>query len=203
MLRTALTAFATFLVTVAPLKVAPVFLTLTRHLDTAAQRRVAIRGTVLAGIIMGLFGVAGDDALRILEISLSGVRVGGGVLLLLLAIQLVSGREPGGGADPAAPAGDIAVFPLAMPMIAGPATITATIVLASELKNDAAANVTMFAMMALVLLLTLACLLAAASVDRVIGETGMSVVSRILGILLAALAADLILAGLRDSGVFR
>ncbi len=204
MRQLALTAFATFLVTVAPLKVAPVFSALTHHMDQPAQRRVAVRGTLVAGLILAFFGLLGDDVLRILGISLSGVRIGGGVLLLLISIRLVTEEVTGGGAPGGpTPAGDVAVFPLATPLIAGPATITATLVMASALKNDLGANVVMFAMLALVLLITLACLLSAAAVQRWISETGMSVLSRVLGILLAALAADLILAGLRDSGVFR
>jgi multiple antibiotic resistance protein len=207
MFRLALAAFATLLVTVAPFKAAPVFSALTRHLDRPRQRRIAIRATVLAGAILFFFGLFGDDVLRILGISLSGVRVGGGILLLLVSIQLVAGHEPGPG--PAAADGstdaaaDIAVFPLATPMLAGPATITAIVVMASELKNDVLGNVVMLAMLVLVLVITLGCLLSAAAVQRRLGETGMSVVSRILGILLAALAADMILAGIKAADVFR
>jgi len=207
MLGIALTAFATFLVTLAPFKVAPVFSALTHHMDPATQRRTAVRGTLVAGLILVFFGLFGDDVLRILGISLAGVRIGGGVLLLLISIRLVTEEGTGGGlagrrpAD--APAGDIAVFPLATPLIAGPAAITATLVMASELKNDLVSNLVMFAMLALVLLITVGCLVSATAVQRYLGETGMSVANRILGILLAALAADMILAGLRASGVFR
>jgi multiple antibiotic resistance protein len=203
MRQIALTAFATFFVTLAPLKVAPVFSALTQHFARVEQIRVAVRATVVAGAILFFFGLVGDDVLRVLGITLSGVRVGGGVLLLLLAIRLVSEPEPGGEPGGAAePARDIAVFPLATPMIAGPAAITATLVMASGHKNDLHANVVMFAMMALVLALTLGCMLSATAVQRRVGESGMVVFGRLIGILLAALAADLILAGLKESGVF-
>jgi multiple antibiotic resistance protein len=202
MRQVALTAFATFLVTVAPVKVAPVFLALTGKLAPGDRRRVAIRATLVAGGIMFFFGLLGDDVLKALGISLSGVRIGGGILLLLLAIRLVGEEaEVAGGAEGSP--GDIAIFPLATPMIAGPATITATLCMASGHKNEIPENVVMFAMMALVLLITYACLVGAAAVERWLGATGMNVVGRILGILLAALAADLVMAGLRESGVFR
>jgi multiple antibiotic resistance protein len=204
MLRLALEVFATLLVTVAPLKAAPVFSALTRHMDPSGQRRTALRATMVAGGILLFFGLLGDDVLRILGISLSGVRVGGGILLLLVAIRLVteedSRHEPATGTDGER---DVAIFPLATPMIAGPATITAIVVLASELKNDVVGNLVMFAVLLVVLAITLGCLLSAATVQRWIGDTGMSVVSRILGILLAALAADMILTGIKGAEIFR
>jgi multiple antibiotic resistance protein len=202
MRQVALTAFATFLVTVAPVKVAPVFLALTGHLQRDAQRRIAVRATLIAGAILLFFGILGDDVLQLLGISLAGVRIGGGILLLLLAIRLVS-EPPGENGATGGGQGDVAVFPLATPMIAGPATITATLVMASEHRNSLEANLAMFAMLALVLAITYACLAGAITVERWLGETGMNVVGRVLGILLAALAADLVLAGLRQSGVFR
>jgi multiple antibiotic resistance protein len=202
MRQLALSALATFLVTVAPLKVAPVFAALTRHLDRPQQRRIARRAVILAGLILAFFGLLGDDVLRILGISLAGVRVGGGVLLLLVAIRLVT--DPGDGPQPAATAEqDVAVFPIAMPMIAGPATITATLVTATELQNDLTGNVVALLMLCVVLLLTYACLLSTAVVERWLGDTGMSVVSRVLGILLAALAADMILAGIKAALLVR
>jgi multiple antibiotic resistance protein len=182
--------------------VAPVFLALTSELVPDARRRIAIRGTLVAGGILLFFGLLGDDVLALLGISLSGVRISGGILLFLLAIRLVGEDEDTSGAAGSG-RGDVAVFPIATPMIAGPATITATLVMASGHKNHLAENVVMFAMLALVLLITYACLVWAAAVERRLGATGMHVVGRILGILLAALAADLVMAGLRESGVFR
>jgi multiple antibiotic resistance protein len=172
-------------------------------MDPRGQRRTAIRATMVAGGILLFFGLLGDDVLRILGISLSGVRVGGGILLLLVSIRLVT--EEGSGPEPTSTDGerDVAVFPLATPMIAGPATITAMVVQASELKNDVVGNLVMLAMLLVVLAITLGCLLSATTVQRWIGDTGMSVVSRILGILLAALAADMILTGIKGAEIFR
>ncbi len=208
MLRTALVAFTTFFVTIAPVKAAPVFSALTRGGDPAFRRRMAIKGTAIAGIILLFFGVWGDDLLRLLGIGLPALRVGGGILLMLLSIDMVFDRpwhvnpadhEPGPGGGPP----DIAAFPLAMPMIAGPATITAVVVLISEFPESVLTQVVIMTMLFLVLLITLAVLLLAGVVQRLVGETAMNVITRVLGILLMALASELVLEGLRGSGIFK
>ena len=99
-------------------------------------------------------------------------------------------------------AGDISVFPLATPMIAGPGAITAVVVQATEARNGILATVLLLAVIAAIMLLTLGGLLAAETVQGWLGHTGMNVVVRILGILLAAVSAEMILTGLRDSGIF-
>lgn len=208
MWHTALVAFATFFVTVAPLKVVPVFAVLTKGGDTAYCRRMAVKGTVIAGIILLLCGIWGDDLLRLLGISLPALRIGGGILLMLLAIDLVFERAPR--ADPAI-AGpqederppDIAAFPLAMPMLAGPATITAVVVLISEVPDAVLTHIVILGMLGLVLLITLVLLLLAGVFQRLVGETALNVFSRVLGILLMALAAELVLNGLRGSALFK
>ena len=205
--QVAITAFATFFTTVAPVKAAPVFSSLTKGWTARVRRTTALKGTLIAAAILTIFGVWGDDLLRILGISLSALRVGGGILLLLLAIRLVMERTDDPSAtdalDETAAAERIAVFPLAMPIIAGPASITAIVVLVSEHPERVAAQVVIMSMMALVLIVTFGMLLMAGGLERVLGQTGMNVIARIFGIILAALAAQLILEGLRGSGVFR
>jgi multiple antibiotic resistance protein len=157
---------------------------------------------VAAGILV-VFTVVGDDLLRLIGISLPGVRVGGGILLMLVSIDIVFGRSIGE-PSPAADGGarDIAVFPIATPIIAGPGAITAVTVRASEANNEILTTVLLLAVLGSVMLLTLGALLAAATIRRWLGETGMSVVTRVLGILLTALSAEMILQGLKESGVF-
>jgi len=204
--QVALTAFATFFTTVSPIKAAPVFSALTQGWTARARQTTALKGTLIATMILLVFGLWGDDLLRILGISLSALRVGGGILLLLLAIQFV--MEPADRASGVAPTEEaaaaerIAVFPLAMPMIAGPASITAVIVLVSAHPDRLAAQAVILSMMGLVLLVTLGLLLIAGALERLLGHTGMHVIGRIFGIILAALAAQLILEGLGGSGVF-
>src|SRR5215471_14824231 len=204
MWHTALVAFATFFVTIAPLKVVPVFAVLTKHGDTAYRRRMAVKGTVIAGIILLLFGIWGDDILRLLGISLPALQIGGGILLMLLAIDLVFERaapadSPMAGPQADEPPPDIAAFPLAMPLLAGPASITAVVVLISEAPDAVLTQIVILGMLGLVLLITLIMLLLAGVCQRLVGETALNVFSRILGILLMALAAELILNGLRGS----
>src|SRR5262245_37133384 len=196
MWHTALVAFATFFVTIAPLKVVPVFAVLTQHGDPAYRRRMAVKGTVIAGIILLLFGIWGDDILRLLGISLSALQIGGGILLMLLAIDLVFERAAPADsptAEPSAdePPPDIAAFPLAMPLLAGPAAITAVVVLISEAPDAVLTQIVILGMLGLVLLLTLVMLLLAGVYQRLIGETALSVFSRVLDILLLALATEL------------
>jgi multiple antibiotic resistance protein len=151
------------------------------------------------------FALVGDDLLRGIGISLSGVRVGGGILLLLLSIDIVFGRPIG----PTAAAGehpiereDISVFPLATPIIAGPGAITTVVVQATEAANGVLQSGLLLLALAAVMLLTFVAFLVAGRIERLLGATGMNVVSRILGILLAAVSAEMILAGLKQSGVF-
>lgn len=201
-----LASLTAFLVTVNPIESAALFSALTHDAARPSQRRMAIRSTLIAGGLLLLFALFGDDLLRVIGISLSGVRVGGGILLLLVSIDIVFGRSIGStpgdaGADPAG-ARDIAVFPLAMPIIAGPGAITAVVVKSSEANNEVLLTAAIILVLAAVMALTLGAMLAAATIQRWLGETGMSVVTRVLGILLAALSAELILRGLKDRGVF-
>src|SRR5262245_60603157 len=154
-----------------------------------------------------VFALFGDDLLRVIGVSLYGVRVGGGVLLLLLSIDIVFGYPigpPAGKAEVGTGEGlDVAILPIATPILAGPGAITATIVEATEAKNGLLSTALLLVGLALVMLLTLVGLLAASLIERGLGHTGVNVLTRILGILLAAVSAEMILAGLRDSGVFR
>ena len=143
-----------------------------------------------AGLLVA-FALVGDDLLRIIGVSLPGVRVGGGILQMLVSIDIVFGHPIGPG-HPAGPRGDddgdISVFPLAMPIIAFTGGVMATGLLR--------------AVIATVMLITLGGLVAAGSVQRWVGHTATSVAVRILDILLAAVSAEMILAGLRESGIF-
>ncbi len=208
MLRSALVAFATFFVPVAPIKAAPVFSVLTKGGDAAYRRRMAVKGVTIAAIILLIFGIWGDDLLRLLGISLPALQIGGGILLALLAIDMVFDRPwHAGHATPEHQEGesppDIVAFPLAMPMMAGPATITAVVVLISTVPDEVLTQIVILGMLFLVLLITLVLLLAAGAFQRLVGETAMNVFSRVLGILLMSLAAELVLNGLKGSGIFK
>ena len=200
-----LASFTALFVTVNPIKGAAVFAVLAKQDSRAEQRRVAARATLIASGLLLVFALFGDDLLRAMGVSLAGVRVGGGILLLLLSIDIVFGRAIG----PAAPAGeheiereDISVFPLATPIIAGPGAITTAVVQATEASNGILETGLLVLVLAAVMLLTFVAFLVAGWIERLLGATGMNVLSRILGILLAAVSAEMILAGLKQSGVF-
>jgi multiple antibiotic resistance protein len=199
-----LASFVAFFVTVNPIKSAAVFAALTERSGPAHRRSLAIKSVAVAAGILVVFTLFGDDLLRFIGISLPGVRVGGGILLMLVSIDIVFGRSigpppPAAGSEGAA---DIAVFPIATPIIAGPGAITAVTVRASEANNEILTTVLLLAVLGSVMVLTLGALLAATTVRRWLGETGMNVVTRVLGILLTALSAEMILQGLKESGVF-
>ena len=200
-----LASFTAFFVTVNPIKGAAVFAVLSKQDSRAERRRVAARATLIASGLLLVFVLFGDDLLRAIGVSLAGVRVGGGVLLMLLSIDIVFGRP----LSPAAAAGehetareDIPVFPLATPIIAGPGAITTAVVEATEAGNGILETGLLLLVLAAVMLLTFVAFLVAGWIERLLGPTGLNVLSRILGILLTAVSAEMILAGLKQSGVF-
>lgn len=198
--------FDTFLllfVVIDPIGLAPMFVALTLGESAAERRRMAVRATVLAGIVLVTFAFVGEALLAALRIGLPAFRIAGGLLLFLVAIDMVFARPSGArGPTPreqveAEHKRDISVFPLAVPLIAGPGAIT-TVLLATSRGGDSAATLgAVLAMLVLVLALTLAALLAATPLTRLLGETGSNVVGRVLGIVLAALAVQFVLDGLR------
>jgi len=198
----ALASFTALFVTVNPLKGAAVFAVLSEGASLAEQRRMAGRATLIASGLLLIFALFGDDLLRGIGISLAGVRVGGGILLMLLSIDIVFGHPIGPPAAHEGDRADISVFPLATPIIAGPGAITTVVVQATEAGNHLLPTALLLIVLAVVMLLTFLAFLLAATIERWLGPTGMNVVSRVLGILLAAVSAEMILAGLRQSGVF-
>lgn len=195
-------AFIILLVVVDPIGVAPIFGALVQGGSDAYKRRMAVQGTVLAATILALFGVVGAQLLALLGIGLPAFRIAGGLLLLLLAIDMVFARHSGLRSttvreqQEAETRQDISVFPLAFPLIAGPGSITTVILLVGQSRADPWALLGLAAVLTLVLALTLLCLLLAPRIMRVLGETGTNVVSRILGVLLSALAVQFVLDGL-------
>ena len=194
-------SFTALFVTVNPIKGAALFAVLSKNASRVEQRRIALRTTLIASGMLLVFALFGDDLLRIIGISLAGVRVGGGILLLLLSIDIVFGHSIGS-PSVAGQAEDFSVFPLATPIVAGPGAITAIVVRASEANNRWLDTGLLLVALAIVMLLTYLAFVIAGRIEEWLGPTGMNVVSRVLGILLAALSAEMILTGLKQSGVF-
>lgn len=205
--ETALVAFTTYFATVGPVDVAALYAALTVDNTAAERRAMALKGTFVAAAILGFFAVAGNTALAHLGISLAALRTAGGILLLLIAIDLVFARSSGGVTATAAERReararpDISVFPLGTPLIAGPGAIGATVLLMAGARDDFVHEAAVAGALVAVLLLQLALLMMAANIQKLLGVTGLNVISRVVGVLLAALSVQFIFDGIRASGI--
>lgn len=205
--ETIVTAAIAFFVTIDPIGVGAIFAALTHQAKPDDKRRLAIRGTAIAAAILLAFALAGQTLMAALGIGLPALRIAGGVLLLLLAIDMVFARPSGirtmTGAETAEAEQreDISVFPVAIPLIAGPGAITSAMLLMGQAAGSPARQAAVLAVLLAVLGATLAILLFAARVSRVLGVTGINVLNRVLGILLSALACQFILDGIAGSGI--
>jgi multiple antibiotic resistance protein len=207
MIEIALRAFTTFFATIGPVDVAAVYAVLTATVAPSHRRGMAIKGTLIASILILLFILFGEAALRLMGITLSAVRASGGILLLLMAIDMVFAR-PSGISSPtlaetseAAEKLDISVFPLATPLIAGPGALGAAVLLSAEASGSILKQLLVITAFLTVMAITLALLLVAARLHAFLGVTGKNVISRIVGILLAGLAVQFIFDGIRGSGL--
>jgi multiple antibiotic resistance protein len=197
--------FVTLLVTIGPVETAAVFAGLSAGITAQARANLAKRAVLIAGGVMALFGVAGATVLSLLHVSMSAFRVAGGVLLLLQALTLTF-ASPGlssinaGERREAQDAGDMAVFPLAFPLIAGPGSLSAIVLLEGRAANWAA-EIAVFASLLACLALTYLAMRLSGPLTRWLGKTGADVVGRISGVLLAALAVQFVFDGLYQAGL--
>lgn len=196
-----LTALVTLFVTIDPPGLAPVFVVLTAGLSRAERRATAIRATTIAGASLIAFALVGEPLIGFLGITLPAFRIAGGLLLFVIAFEMVFGRREERKSATAQTAVDheefrnVAVFPLAIPLITGPGAISATILLASRAHSFTL----MAGLIVIIILLIAACLavfLLSHRLDRILGETGRIVVSRLLGLVLAALAVQFVADGI-------
>lgn len=208
MLEVFIVAFTTFFATVGPLDVAAVFAAMTVGTKRSKAISMAIRGTFIACCILLGFALGGKIVLSALGISLAALKVAGGILLLLIAIDMVFARTSGVGnttdeeADEANNKNDISVFPLATPLLAGPGAMGAAILLSTQQSHDPWRQAMVIAAIFSIMGLSLCLLLLATQVQRVLGVTGMHVISRIFGVLLAALAVEFMFDGIASSQIF-
>ncbi|MFZ2207925.1 MAG: MarC family protein [Porticoccaceae bacterium] len=196
-------AFVLLLVVIDPFGLTPMFSALTAGKTTLERRRIAIRAVIIAGGVIAFFIFGGGWLLDYLGVGMPAFRIAGGVLLFLIAMDLLLVRPSGLSSatereqSEAAQRADIAVFPLAIPMIAGPGTLTTVLLLTHD--QGVTTNLLILGLSLVVLAFTLAMFLFAARVERMLGETGINVITRLLGLLLAALAVQFVLDGLRAS----
>ncbi|OJT99301.1 MAG: MarC family transcriptional regulator [Rhizobium sp. 63-7] len=197
-------ALTTLLVTLDPPGLAPIFLGLTVGMSREQRRQVAFRGTLIAFCILAVFALFGASVLGILGISIGAFRIAGGLLLFWIAFEMVfeKRQERKEKTSEAAITKDhihnIAVFPLALPLVAGPGAISATILLAGSMPS-AIDRFQLILIIAFCTLLLFATLIIAERIDRFLGVTGRAILTRLLGVVLAALAAQFVVDGIRSA----
>lgn len=204
MIELFISAFITFFVVIDPPGCAPIYASLTGNAPPKDRRIMAIRAIVVAALILLVFASFGEQLLGALGISLDSFRIAGGIMLFIIALEMVFEKRTQRREDRAQDIidkpeiEDVSIFPMAMPMIAGPGSIAAVMLLMSENEGIESSLVIMGAL-GLVLLMTLAGLLLAGPLMRVLGHKVEAVITRVLGVLLGALAVQFVVDGLKAS----
>lgn len=197
-----ITAFVTLFVIVDPIGMTPLFVALTQGMGVARRRAIAMRACVTAALILIIFAAFGEAVLRLVGISMPAFRIAGGLLLFLTALDMLFDRrrqrrkgeaEEEDGDDPS-------IFPLAIPLIAGPGAIASVILLAGQTPG-LPGLLWVIGVMLSVMLVVFVLFLTASILERALGRVGINVVTRVLGMLLAALAVQFVLDGLRGFGL--
>ncbi|HSF96608.1 MAG TPA: MarC family protein [Thermohalobaculum sp.] len=206
LLTEAIAAFVTLFVVIDPIGLGPMFVALTQGSSAAERRRIGIIAVSVAAGILTVFGLAGEAVLNFLGISMAAFRISGGLLLFMIAMDMVferrvQRREQRASGEDAAPTHDPSVFPLATPLLAGPGAIATLILLIGNQQGDLAGQATVFAVLYALLLLAMVGFFLGGIIERLLGRTGVIVVSRLFGMLLAALSVQFVLDGLADFGV--
>ena len=204
MMELFLSAFITLFVVIDPPGCAPIYAGLTKNASAAQQRSMAIRACFIAALILVGFALFGQQLLGALHIELDSFRIAGGLMLFFIAFDMVfekrtQRREERAEKVAATPeVEDVSVFPMAMPMLAGPGAIAAIMLLQNEAEGTEGTLVVLGALGA-VLLITMIALIAAGPLIRLLGDRVEAVITRLLGVLLAALAAQYVIDGLKGS----
>lgn len=194
-------ALLTLFVVMDPVGLAPVFIALAGNNSAAEQKRMALRAVQVAGGVLFTFALLGPRLLSYLGISLDAFRIAGGLLLFKIAVDMIFAhrqRETEEEKAEASLRNDISVFPLAIPLLAGPGAMTSVMILTAEAKMVNGGLLIVLAAVTMVLLLTYIALATAGHLARMLGQTGVNVVTRVLGVLLSALAVQYVADGVLD-----
>jgi multiple antibiotic resistance protein len=197
-----ITAFATLFVVIDPPGLVPMFIALTSGMDRAHRATMARRACVIAFVLLTLFGLMGEALLGFIGISRPAFRIAGGILLFLTALDMLferrtqrrEGQTPDADHDPS-------VFPLATPLIAGPGAIATMILLMGQSGNSWLGGAAVLGLLAAMILVTYVFLLASPPLERLLGRTGTVVITRLLGMLLAALSVQFVIDGVKGTGL--
>ncbi len=190
-------ALVTILVTISPHSLAPLFLVLTRGMDRKQRNQVAIRSSVIATLVLSMFAIFGTSILGLFGITISAFKLAGGLLLFYIAFEMIFERREQRREASAEIAitkdmiQNISAFPLAVPLIAGPGTISATILLADKF-GPIESRVALIPVILVSVAITWSIFMIAERLDKLLGQTGRSILTRLLGMLLAALAVQFV-----------
>ena len=208
MLEIALKSFTAFFATVGPIEAAVLFATLTPKMERPARQSIAMRATLIASLILGVFTILGGPLLHQLGVSLAALQTAGGIILAMIALDMIFAR-PGSVVKLSLPEGeeaqsreDVAIFPLATPLLAGPGAMSAGILLAANAGAQPLGLLVVTGALAAVMALTLMLLIAAHELNRMMSLTAQRVLIRVFGILLSAIAVQAVFNGLKASGLF-
>ncbi|MFE0015567.1 MarC family protein [Mesorhizobium sp. NPDC059054] len=195
-------AFVTLLVTIDPPGLAPLFLAVTRGMNREQRSQVSVRASIIGFMVIALFAVAGASILSVFGITLPAFRVAGGFLLFFIAFEMVFERRQ----DRKEKSADVAItkdhihniaaFPLAIPLIAGPGAISATVLLSSSFQGIGG-QLSLLGIILACLLITYLVFVLAERIDGILGQTGRSILTRLLGVILAALAVQFVADGIK------
>ncbi|CAN5344018.1 MarC family protein [soil metagenome] len=197
--------FVVLFVVTEPISLVPVFGALTRGGTRSYARRMAYKATVLSALIFFFFALGGQWILSILDISVDAFKIGGGLLLLMLSIDMVFARQSGLRSttvreqDEARYREDISVFPLAFPMIAGPGALATLLLVMGDVQGDPWLFLALLGVLLVILAITLVFMLLTTPLMNILGVTGANVASRLFGVVLVALAVQYIVDGIRCS----
>jgi multiple antibiotic resistance protein len=209
MLEFALTSFTTFFATIGPVEAAVLFATLTPKMPGSERAAIAVRATIIASLLLLIFTLLGQPLLDELGVSIAALQTAGGIVLLILALDMIFAKPTSAFKltqpedEEAQTKDDIAVFPLAMPLLAGPGAMSAGILLAANADGNALALTMAVVALAAVMAITLGLLLLSHQLNRMIGITAQRVLMRVFGILLSGIAVQAVFNGLEGSGLLR
>jgi multiple antibiotic resistance protein len=195
-------SLVTLMVTIDPPGLAPLFLVLTKGMDRSQRRQVAVRASIIAFIILSLFAAIGIAVLSVFGITIAAFRVAGGFLLFYIAFEMIFERRQQRHEQSAETAitrdmiHNIAAFPLAIPLIAGPGAISATILLA-DASGGVQGRAALIGIIGICIATSYIVFMLAERVDKFLGHTGRSILTRLLGLILAALAVQFVADGIR------
>ena len=190
--------FVTLFLVINPFGALPTFMEIAETLDPRAQRKLALNASVISFVVLVFFVLAGAFLLAQMGISIRAFQISGGILLFVIALDMIRGQTFASGHGKAQGSMALAVYPLAIPKIAGPGAMLTVVLVTDDDRLNLAGQAATVGMLALVLVIALLILLAAGPISRLIGTAGVSVISRVMGMLLAAMAVALVLGAVGD-----